>query len=197
MDTEVRPLTSEHMDAAVGVLARGMRDNPNHIAVYGDDPEHRVAALVRQFGTVVPMQEKNALQAMRDGETVGVCGLAPPGECIGALFVALGGQVPPMSDDEAEQARIAEWLTDWAQRDLEERHFHLGPIAADAHLQGQGIGTALMEVFDAVVDVGHDVAYLETDKPENVRFYQRFGFETIADGDVLGVPNWFMRRAAR
>jgi hypothetical protein len=41
------------------------------------------------------------------------------------------------------------------------------------------------------------VGYLETDKPENVRFYERSGYEVIGEAAVVGVPNWFMRRAPR
>jgi len=41
------------------------------------------------------------------------------------------------------------------------------------------------------------IGYLETDKRENVRFYERFGFEVIAREPVIGVPNWFMRREPR
>ena len=39
--------------------------------------------------------------------------------------------------------------------------------------------------------------YPETDKPGNVRFYQRYGFETVGQEPVLGATNWFMKRAAR
>jgi hypothetical protein len=35
---------------------------------------------------------------------------------------------------------------------------------------------------------------LETDKPENVRLYERFGFEVRCHAFVLGVQNWFMWR---
>ncbi len=45
------------------------------------------------------------------------------------------------------------------------------------------------------MDSAHAVAYLETDKPENVTFYQKFGFETVGEAEVLGTRNWFMRRA--
>jgi len=38
------------------------------------------------------------------------------------------------------------------------------------------------------------MAYLETDKRENVAFYERFGFQTQAQEPVLEVPNWFMVR---
>ena len=30
--------------------------------------------------------------------------------------------------------------------------------------------------------------------PENVRFYERFGFEVIGEEEVLGNSNWFMLR---
>jgi hypothetical protein len=33
---------------------------------------------------------------------------------------------------------------------------------------------------------------LETDRPENVRFYGDFGFETTAEIRVSGVPNFLM-----
>jgi ribosomal protein S18 acetylase RimI-like enzyme len=47
------------------------------------------------------------------------------------------------------------------------------------------------------MEAARDDAYLETDKPENVRFYERFGFEVVGEEEVLGVPNWFMLRRAR
>jgi hypothetical protein len=36
--------------------------------------------------------------------------------------------------------------------------------------------------------------YLETDKPENVTLYERFGFKVTGEAKVFGVPNWFMWR---
>ena len=68
-------------------------------------------------------------------------------------------------------------------------------MAVDAHLQGMGIGSKLMRVFCAKMDAAGEDAYLETDKPENVRFYERFGYEVIGEERVLEVQNWFMRRA--
>jgi hypothetical protein len=38
------------------------------------------------------------------------------------------------------------------------------------------------------------LAYLETDKRENVGFYRKFGFTVVAGAEVMGVPNWFMHR---
>lgn len=53
-----------------------------------------------------------------------------------------------------------------------------------------------MRVPCARMDAARENAYLETDKPENVRFYRRFGFEVIGEGEVLGVANYFMLRRA-
>ena len=52
-----------------------------------------------------------------------------------------------------------------------------------------------MQVFCAQMDAARDDAYLETDKPINVRFYERFGFDVIGEENVLGVQNYFMRRS--
>ena len=45
-------------------------------------------------------------------------------------------------------------------------------------------------------DAAGEVAYLETDKEINARFYERFGFEVVGEEQVLGVRNWFMTRPA-
>ncbi len=37
--------------------------------------------------------------------------------------------------------------------------------------------------------------YLETDRPENVGFYQRFGFVVRSKELLIGTPVWYMWRA--
>ena len=65
----------------------------------------------------------------------------------------------------------------------------------DRHLQGQGIGSILLaEHCRRLDDRGDEVGYLETDKPENVRFYEKQGYRVIGEAPALGVPSWFMRR---
>ncbi len=48
--------------------------------------------------------------------------------------------------------------------------------------------------FSERMDRERALAYLETDKPENVVFYERFGFEVTDETVLLGAQNWFMRR---
>jgi hypothetical protein len=103
--------------------------------------------------------------------------------------VVIGNPIPT-------SLRILSWVGEWARRDPSEPHWHLGPLAVEPSLRGQGIGTAMLEAFCAVVDSTSANAYLETDKSENVRLYQRVGFTVMEFGEVLGVPNWFMFRVA-
>jgi predicted N-acetyltransferase YhbS len=94
-------------------------------------------------------------------------------------------------------ARVGQWLSVWARHDPDEPHVHLGPFAVDAHLQRHGIGSLVMHEHCRRLDSAGEVGYLETDKPENVPFYERFGYQVIGEATVLGVPNWFMCRDAR
>lgn len=195
---EVRDLRPEEIPEAVGVLARGMRDNPLHVAAYGDDPERRLrshARLMRGLFGAFPAQQP--ICAIRSGTLVGVTGVAPVGTCQATAaqglrllpsLIALGPQ---------SAARVGRWISSWAKRDPDEAHVHLGPLAVDAHLQGQGIGSLIMREHCRRLDGAREVGYLETDKAENVRFYERFAFEVTAEAPVIGVPSWFMRRGRR
>ena len=52
-----------------------------------------------------------------------------------------------------------------------------------------------MREYTALLDAEGLPGYLETEKPENVSFYLRHGFEVTGEAVVLGRPNWFMQRA--
>jgi ribosomal protein S18 acetylase RimI-like enzyme len=131
-----------------------------------------------------------------DGTILGVLGMAAPGRCQanGKQRMRLTFGLLPLGP--RALSRSLRWVGTWGKRDPEVRHWHLGPVAVDAHLQGMGIGSKLLRVFCAQMDAAGEEAYLETDKPENVRFYQRFGFEVVGEEEVIGVPNWYMVRPA-
>ncbi|HWV24834.1 MAG TPA: GNAT family N-acetyltransferase [Thermomicrobiales bacterium] len=194
---QVGPISKADLVQVVGVLSRGMRDNPLHIAAFGDEPTERERRLRQMFsltskrpgylGTV-------SVARQADGTIVGVCGAMPPGKCLPnpverVLMLPL---MLPLGVGNAR--RVVRWMGTWADHDPDTRHWHVGPLAVDAHLQGQGIGSMLMQDFCRRMDAAGEQAYLETDKEANIRFYQKFGFEVIQKGPVLGVPHWYMLR---
>jgi GNAT superfamily N-acetyltransferase len=135
--------------------------------------------------------------ALLEGDVVGVTGVAPPGSCrpTPAQRLRLLPRILALGPRTA--GRVLAWTSRWGRHDPEEPHYHLGPLAVDAHRQRQGIGSLIMREHCRRLDASGDVGYLETDRIENVTFYERFGYEVIAEDLVLGVPNWFMRRGDR
>ncbi len=197
---EVGPLGPGAAETALDVLSRGMRDNPVHLAAFGQDPDLRRKRLRRVFeGAFEAMDWGTNMLAARgsDGTIVGVCGTLPPGAC--RLGVRQQLRVLPgvLSTGPRVTVRVMRWQGVWAKMDPEGPHWHLGPVAVDAPLQGMGVGSRLMQAFCARVDAVGEAAYLETDKGINVHFYERFGFEVVGEVEVLGVPNWFMSRSLR
>jgi ribosomal protein S18 acetylase RimI-like enzyme len=197
--TTVRDLEADDLPAAIGIMTRGMRDNPLHISALGRETDVREARLNRMFTLALPMiLRKGVLLGAFDGDMlVGVAGMVPPGRCQPSLAgkIALLPRMIPAIGFRAF-GRVGRWIAAWGAHDLREPHWHLGPVAVDAHLQGQGIGRVLMAEYCARLDRMNAIGYLETDKPGNVVFYEKFGFETVAEAQVVGTSNWFLRRPA-
>jgi GNAT superfamily N-acetyltransferase len=196
IEVTVRELRRDELPAAVGVVARGMRDNPMHVAVFGNDPARRLRRLDAMFRAYLSAMRHLPLGAYRSGSgtLVGVLGLESPEACRPSIAGGLRVVASVYAAGPVVALRATRWFAAYERRDPDERHWHLGPVAVDAGLQGMGIGSQMMASFRALVDAARDMAYLETDKPENVKFYARFGFETIAETTILGAQNWFMRR---
>ena len=197
---EIGASDPSEIGAVLGLISRGMRDNPTHVAALGEDPERRQKRVHRIFSKVLPvMGHFDHLLVARhpDNTVLGVLGMAAPGRCQPNAKQRMQLTLGLLPLGPYALSRSLRWVGTWEKHDPEERHWHLGPVAVDAHLQGMGIGSKLMRVFCAQMDAAHENAYLETDKPENVRFYERFGFEIVDEEQVIGVPNWYMARPAR
>jgi len=196
----IRELREVDLQAAVGIIARGMRDNPIHIAALGTDSEQRGVRLTRMFAVALPMiLSKGLVLGAFDADVlVGIAGMLSPGRCQPSMKdkLALLPRIVPAVGSGAFN-RVSRWTATWARHDLAEPHWHLGPVAVDAPLQGRGIGTLLLNEYCSRLDASEGVGYLETDKESNVRFYERFGFVTVGTASILEVPNWFMRRETR
>ena len=192
---QVGDLPPSAHDDAVGVLARGMRDNPLHVAAYGADPDRRERAHARMmrgfFGTA---RHNEAIGVWRDGTLVAVTGVLLNRGCRPGLGQSLR-MVPPVAAlGPRTAARVGAWLRVWSTHDPDEPHAHLGPLAVDRELQGQGLGSILLAEHCRRLDATGTLGYLETDKPENVRFYEKQGYRVVGEAPTIGVTSWFMRR---
>ena len=85
----------------------------------------------------------------------------------------------------------------------EEPHWYLAVIGSDPTYRGEGYGKALMESGLARADAEFAPVYLESSNPDNVPYYERFGFEVIGelelpgDSEAAGPTMWAMWRQPR
>jgi len=201
MDVEVRALTTEEKATAGAVAGRALSDNPTFRWVAGDDTLARVGGTLDLFVGFVQGLADPQLGAFLGGHVVGVCGAAPPDTCIGAITPEEMRTPPAVIGGPGDDSRAQLVWSLLCGHDLDERHWHLGPVSVEPVLQGHGIGAKLLGPFCDRMDDEGEIVWLETDKPGNVVFYRRHGFAVAHEVPAPDADNafttWFMRRAPR
>lgn len=80
----------------------------------------------------------------------------------------------------------------------DQAHWYLGFIGTEPAHQRRGLATALLDHALARCDADSTAAYLEASRPENVPFYERFGFSVHHELQLPdGPPVWGMWRPPR
>jgi ribosomal protein S18 acetylase RimI-like enzyme len=191
-DYEVRWLKGAAQVAqAAGVAARALRDNPGSMDL-SDDPLVRLELL---HGAFAGMLSGARVAGVRRGESVlGVAGTVGPGHCIASMLPPEVWALDVPGPDATDMERFLHMGSILAAHDPEEPHWHVGPVGVEPGVQGMGIGKSAMGLLCDELDARHRVAWLETDKPENVRFYGGLGFEVVEEAPIFSARNWFMRR---
>ncbi len=191
----VRPLTDTEAQFAGAVAARALRDNPMMTYSISGDALVRLHAGYETFGDRVPT---GSLGALLGTHVVGVAAAVAPGACIGATAAPALRTRPDVPPDEAlgfDRARYV--VNSMYEHDPGERHIHVGPVGVERGAQGLGVGAAMMRTLCEALDTDGELAWLETDKPENVVFYRRHGFDVDVEDTGLGFPIWYMQRRPR
>lgn len=194
MAVEIGELKRGDLKAAAALIGRAYRDNPVSVALNGADARTRLRRAQRLHWLRLSGGATPPLAASEDGKLVGVYRFSPPGSAELSLVnrmkilahVAMAGPRVLM--------RTVQLIESVQRHVPAEPVWFLGPVAVDPDAQGTGIGTQIVEHFLSRVDENGGVAFLDTDKLENVGFYERFGFETVDRVEVIGVDLWFMRR---
>jgi GNAT superfamily N-acetyltransferase len=193
MNILIEPVRPEEIPVASAVLGKAYVTSPLNVAVFGENlrPNEALMKFLLEF-----MTGAQFYIARESGQIVGVMGMTEWPHCQQSSSET---PMPPalLKEFRGSRLRMKKWHQTWAERDPKEHHWHFGPFGVLPERQRQGIGSQLFTYFCEHVDRLGAAAYLETDKPENLRLYQRFDFIVTAEAPVLGVPNWFMWRPPR
>jgi ribosomal protein S18 acetylase RimI-like enzyme len=191
-------LDSGEMSAALTLLSHAFLTQPNNVAVWRSQDERARRKIERLF-RVVKLERSVAEMwgAWTDGRLVGALNMTAWPRCQMSSFEMLAVLPRLLVPCGIALRRVAVIQSAWKRQDPGRARWHLGPVGVAAGLQGRGIGSRLLETCCAMFDERNEAGYLETDRPENVPFYQRFGFSVTATESILCVPNWFMWREPR
>lgn len=186
---------ADQLDAAVSVLGDAFVTSPLPVAAFGEQQLEQNRLFFR-----ISLQHiftGSAFIALVDGELRGYVHFAASPSCLpppDQLQAAAGSVLQPLGE---AVPRVVEWFSTWSRLDPKEPHVHLGPIGVSPTVQGRGVGTALMNWYIEHLERDAAAGYLETDKPENVEFYRKFGFVIQREERLLGTPTWYMWRPWR
>ena len=197
----IRSLDDQNREAAIHVLARAFRDNPLDRAVIGRGRDRRLRSITHGMRASV----RTALAGGGHGLVAHIArdsSLAPVG-----VLIALPPDSFPLPQPlllDHLRSLIGQGFrasVRWAEvyRALEvvhpaEPHWYLSLLGVNPHHQGCGIGSALLESWLDSIELDGLPSYLETDREENVRFYERVGFSVHVELQVLEANVWCMRR---
>jgi ribosomal protein S18 acetylase RimI-like enzyme len=186
--------SADELVQAAGVTARALRDNPVATAISAD-PLFRLEIPYPFFRSQMADTSSVTAAARLGNYILAAAGAAPPGKCLGSM---IGEEMRSMSvptEESPDEDRFMYSACIMASNDSPEPHWHVGPVGVEPGLQSMGIGKRVMRVLCDELDRRSVVGWLETDKPENVRFYQGLGFELVQEAPMLAAKFWFMRRA--
>mgnify|MGYP001298877556 CR=1 FL=1 len=176
------------------MLAESMSTNPNHLSIFGDPDPAAVEKQRKMFEMVLSDPKNSSFVVKLNDEVVGSMTYTSSACCQLPVLKLIRSMPAFLNMFGSSLPRVLKWRKNWADHDLSRPHVHFGPLAVRTSHQGRGIGKLLLSDFCRYLDETNQVGYLETDKPENVSFYQRFGFEVRETDTLFERTNWFMVR---
>jgi ribosomal protein S18 acetylase RimI-like enzyme len=181
-------MENNDIQESAGVLSLAMLNNPLHNAVFQGNGESERLEIEKMFFELFNQLPGIVFIAKERDKIIGVMRMK---SCIGRK---MKDEAEELKDRQDIIFRKSVWHREWAKRDPDEQHWHLGPIGVLPSYRRLGVGSKLMERFCMEVDNCCAKAYLETDLDENVHFYEKFGFTVISKSDILQVENRYMLR---
>ncbi|SOJ52711.1 hypothetical protein MSIMFB_00221 [Mycobacterium simulans] len=178
-------------------MARAFYDDPVMIWLLPDD-EARTTQLRRLFATMTRHHHlsRGGVEVACDGPGIGAAALwDPPNQWRETRLGELAMTPTLLRVFGARMAKGRAVQEVMKRAHPEEPHWYLAAVGSDPTVRGQGFGQALLQSRLERCDAEYCPAYLESSKPENVPYYERFGFTVtgeiaLPDGGPSMWPMW-------
>lgn len=188
MQIDARPARRPDVPALARVLARAFFDDPV-FAWLSPDPSRRGAALPGFFAATARHHflAGPGAEVATAGAGIGAVALWDPPGCGPQSARAKVAMLPSAVRAFRGRLGVARALTEAMKAaHPEEPHWYLAMIGSDPQVRGGGFGNALMRSRLDRCDAECAPAYLESSNPDNIGYYQRFGFELTGEIPMPG-----------
>jgi ribosomal protein S18 acetylase RimI-like enzyme len=179
----VRPATRADIDALSAALGRAFFDDPVMRWMLPDSALRR-RKLHRLFAAMTRYHHlsRGGVEVAPDGDGIGGAALwDPPGQWKTSRIDELRAMPTLLLAFGASLRRGLEVEELMKEAHPEEPHWYLAVVGSDPTVRGKGFGQALMRSRLDRCDAEHAPAYLESSNPDNVPYYERFGFEVTGE----------------
>jgi GNAT superfamily N-acetyltransferase len=195
---QARPARKADIRELSRTLARAFFDDPVMIWLL-PDAEARTAQLNRLFATMTRHHHlaRGGVEVACDGPGVGAAALWDPPNQWRETRLAELAMTPTFIGVFGLRSMRGRAVQEAMKRaHPEEPHWYLAVIGSDPTVRGHGFGQALMRSRLDRCDAEYCPAYLESSKPENVPYYERFGFTVTREIELPddGPTLWAMWR---
>lgn len=184
----IQPAQKQDIPALADLFADAFQGAPFYNFCFPDPAGQE--AFLRKF---MLFRVRYGLKAGRGFQTADGAGAAvwiPPGRTMKPADLLLCGGLSAMlaaGKPAAKQLMALNDFADQVERDAcPGRHWHLSPLGVRPGAQGQGVGSALLAHGLAQIDARGESCCLDTQNPEAVGLYERFGFRIQRDTVVPG-----------
>jgi GNAT superfamily N-acetyltransferase len=205
IDVDIAPLSNRgrELDDAAMVAARAFHHDPffEYLDPHGITRARGLALFWRS--ELASLGARTQLSGARtpDGRLVGVSAWLPPGTYpppASSQVRQLAGAARAMALRPPALLRGLRYLLAIEKAHPKDPLWYLLLLVVDPSMQRSGIGARLQEEGMAAADKEGLDCYLETQKPENLVYYRRFGYEVDQELRPVneGPSLWTMRRPA-
>ena len=193
--SDLHKIQKKDLKNTVNVLTNAFSEDSMWKEVFDDEDKNRVLTevMVRfclKYGNVLSTSDN----------LEGIMAIAPHDKEMTTLRVILSGSffLSMKISKEAKKMEILSKAVEEAKKSLNlDPYIHLLIMGVSQEFQGKGFGRKLLRALIEKAQTEKKSIYLETQKEDNINFYEKYGFSVekkIILPEPLNLPMWLMVR---